>query len=108
MEAGGCVCGWVEDGGVGVVVDPGVVPGRPVGQDGPEAALYEMSVSARVDGVGVGAGVVATPKVVSQLVPECEVAQGAGLPGDGHRQTGVDGSLEGGSAALRVDHQEVG
>ena len=90
------------------MVDPGGVAGRPVGQDGPEAALYEMTVSARVDVVTVAPGLVAAPEVVSHLVAKCEVAEGAGLPGQGHREAGGQGGLEGGPAALRVEDQEVG
>ena len=62
---------------------------RPVGQDGPQPSLYEMTVSAWVEVVAVRPGLVAATKVVSQLVPEGEVAESAGLSG----QTGQLRSL---------------
>ena len=73
--------------GIGVVVDPGAVTVRVVGEDSPvsrvsQALLYQMSVAVREVEVGGDLRVVVAPKVVAQLVSEAEVAECAGLGDD--------------------------
>ena len=101
----------VEDAGVGVVVDSGPVAAGGVREDGSVPGggcswLNVMSVSVREEAVVGDFWIVLTPEVVAELVAEAEVAEGAGLGGDGDGVPGGDGGQEGHTTALEVSSQK--
>ena len=87
------------------------MPAGVIGQDSPVASgggacLYEMTVAMGEVRVARYLGIVVSPEIVSQLVTEAEVPEGAGLGGDGDGVAAGEGGEVGHAATVEVLGQQ--